>query len=161
MIERRVVDSSPLIFLARAGILDLLRIEDAQVAIPRAVAAELEQRGSNDRTVAAIRQAAWLNVVEDPRIPPSIQSWGLGAGESAVLAWALQTPPTEAVLDDLLARRCATVHGIPVRGTLGLILRAKQRGVIPAARPVLENLRHTGMYLSQEVLDEALRLVGE
>jgi predicted nucleic acid-binding protein len=48
-----------------------------------------------------------------------------------------------------------------VRGTLGLVLVAKQRGRIPAARPVLESLRASGMYLSDSVLNKALALVGE
>ncbi|HVG22421.1 MAG TPA: DUF3368 domain-containing protein, partial [Blastocatellia bacterium] len=66
-----------------------------------------------------------------------------------------------AIIDDLAGRRCAGVFGIPVRGTLGLILMAKRRGNIPAARPVLESLRQSGMYLSDRVLDEALALIGE
>jgi predicted nucleic acid-binding protein len=65
------------------------------------------------------------------------------------------------VLDDLAARRCARSLAIPVRGTLGLILIAKQRHIIPAARPLLEQLRRTGMYLSDHVLNRALRAVGE
>jgi predicted nucleic acid-binding protein len=51
--------------------------------------------------------------------------------------------------------------GIPVRGTLGIVITAKQRGVIPAARPVLEQLRLCGMYLSDRVINQALALVGE
>jgi predicted nucleic acid-binding protein len=41
------------------------------------------------------------------------------------------------------------------------VLIAKRRGIIPAARPVLENLRHAGMYLSDRVLNQALALIGE
>jgi predicted nucleic acid-binding protein len=58
-------------------------------------------------------------------------------------------------------RRCATTLGIPIRGTLGLVLTAKQRGEISAARPVLEQLRLSGMYLSDRVMNQALALVGE
>lgn len=36
------------------------------------------------------------------------------------------------------------MRGIPVRGTLGIVITAKLRGVIPAARPVLEQLRQCG-----------------
>lgn len=61
----------------------------------------------------------------------------------------------------MIARRCATTLGIPVRGTLGLVLTAKQRGTIGAARPVLEQLRLHGMYLSDRVMERALALVGE
>jgi predicted nucleic acid-binding protein len=48
-----------------------------------------------------------------------------------------------------------------VRGTLGLVLVARRRGVIPAARPVVERLRRSGMYLSDRVCDRALALIGE
>ncbi|HEY2737838.1 MAG TPA: DUF3368 domain-containing protein [Thermoanaerobaculia bacterium] len=46
-------------------------------------------------------------------------------------------------------------------GTLGLVLRAKRTGEISAARPLVEKLRDAGMYLSDRVLEPALRLVGE
>jgi predicted nucleic acid-binding protein len=78
-----------------------------------------------------------------------------------VLAWAVAHPATEAILDDLAGRRCAQKLGIPVRGTLGLVLAAKQQGQIVAARPIIEKLRQTGMYLSDRVINEALKLVGE
>ena len=93
--------------------------------------------------------------------PAQIQAWGLGPGESSVLAWAHSHPGSEAIIDDLAARRCAGALRIPVRGTLGLTLIAKQRGHISSARQVLEQLRQGGMYLSDEVMNEALALVGE
>jgi predicted nucleic acid-binding protein len=51
--------------------------------------------------------------------------------------------------------------GIPVRGTLGIVLAAKRRGLIPLARPVIDDLFATGLYLSRKVLEEALRRVNE
>ncbi len=68
---------------------------------------------------------------------------------------------TEVILDDLAARRCAKYLEIPVRGTLGLVLIAKQRNVIPSARRVLEKLRLAGMYLSDRVMNQALARVKE
>ena len=67
----------------------------------------------------------------------------------------------EAIIDDLAGRPCAAFLGIPVRGTLGIVLAAKQRGHIAAARPVMEALIKSGLYLSRAVLDEALKRVGE
>jgi len=64
-------------------------------------------------------------------------------------------------MDDLAGRRCAEALKIPVNGTLGLTLIAKKRGLIPAARPVLDALRQSGMYLSDRVVNQALMLVGE
>ena len=55
---------------------------------------------------------------------------------------------------------CCNIH-IPVRGTLGLALIAKQRGRVPSARQLLEQLRQGVMYLSDRVMNKALVLVGE
>jgi predicted nucleic acid-binding protein len=65
------------------------------------------------------------------------------------------------VIDDRDARRCAKALSIPHIGTLGLVLLAKRLGLIAAARPVAERLRLSGMYLSDQVLDDALARVGE
>lgn len=161
MAERAVVNASPLIFLTRAGLLDLLQLLSTEIIVPEIVASEIEIRGKSDPTAQAIANTAWLVVTQTPPIPTQIQSWGLGPGESSVLAWAHAHPGCEAILDDLAARRCAVTFNIPVRGTLGLALIAKQRGRIPSARRVLEQLRQGGMYLSDHVMDEALARVGE
>ena len=161
MAEPAVVNASPLILLARGGLFDLLRVAGERLIVPAAVANEIRRRGPADPTVRAIDQAGWLTVADDPPIPPAILAWDLGAGESAVLAWAQANPGTEAICDDLAARRCAATLGVPVRGTLALVLAARQRGIIDRARPLLERLRQAGMYLSDEVLDRALAKVGE
>jgi len=93
--------------------------------------------------------------------PTANSSLGLGPGESAVLAWAHTHVGSEAIIDDLAGRRCAAAFNIPVRGTLGLVLTAKQRGHISSARELLYQLRQAGMYLSDQVLNEALAKVGE
>jgi len=67
----------------------------------------------------------------------------------------------EAVLDDFEARQCARALGVPVTGTLGVILRAKKSGLIPAARPLLEELLRRGLYLSKDLVEQSLREVGE
>jgi predicted nucleic acid-binding protein len=65
------------------------------------------------------------------------------------------------IVDDLAARRCAEALGLPLTGTLGLVLKAKRKGLLPAARPALGKLLAAGMYLSPRILDQALALVGE
>jgi predicted nucleic acid-binding protein len=159
--ESAVVNASPLIFLSRAGLLDLLQLLSSEIIVPEVVASEIEVRGKSDPTAHAIANTSWLVVTQTPQVPPQIQAWGLGPGESSVLAWAHAHPGSEAIIDDLAGRRCAAALNIPVRGTLGLALIAKQRGRIPSARRVLEQLRQRGMYLSEHTMDEALARVGE
>lgn len=162
MPDLAVVNASPLIYLARAGHLELLRIAAAEVLVPDAVADEILARGPGDPTACALAASSqWLRVTEAPAPPPSILAWDLGPGESAVLALALARRPARAVVDDLAGRRCAEALGIPLRGTLGVVLLARQRGAIPNARAVLGTLRAAGMYLSDRVLNAALAEVGE
>lgn len=161
MAERAAVNTSPLIFLSKAGLLELLRLFGPTIVVPRAVANEVARFGPDDPTFAAVHRTSWLQVLDTPAIPPVIQAWDLGAGESAVLAWGYAHQNTEVIIDDLAARNCAAALGIPVRGTLGLVLTAKMRGTIPAARPIIEKMRASGMYLSDRVVDSSLRHVGE
>jgi predicted nucleic acid-binding protein len=159
--ESPAVNASPLIYLARAGLLDFLQLVAETVVVPAVVTDEIRRRGLTDITVQALQNTAWVVRIDNPPIPRIIQAWDLGDGESAVLAWAYTHPGTEAIVDDLAGRRCAAALGIPVRGTLGLVLTAKRRGRITDARAVLERLRQAGMYLSDRVMNQALALVGE
>ncbi len=155
-----VVDASPLIVLTRAGHLDLLQdFGEGRVLVPKAVATEVSAH--SDDAAKALKNLAWLLTVEVGPVPENIVAWGLGAGESSVLTWAALHLGTVAVLDDFAARRCAKVMGLRLIGTLGLALRAKRIGSIAAARPVVNDLQSSGLYLSDEVVSDALSLVGE
>jgi predicted nucleic acid-binding protein len=159
--EKRIINTSPLVFLARAGLLEMLRAGDHETVVPEPVIAEIQGHGDDDPTVKAIREVDWLILLPGPVVPSEIAAWELGPGESAVLALALAETGARVVIDDRDARRCARSLAIPVIGTLGLVLLAKETGRIEAARPVVERLRETGMYLADRVVNEALARVGE
>ncbi len=160
MASSAIVNASPLIFLARSGHLALLKAFADEVWVPEPVAEEILRRGQHDITAKAIEETNWLISKPVGDIPAAILDWRLGAGESAVLALAIEHQ-LEAIIDDLAGRKCAARLGIPVRGTLGIVLAAKKRGVIHQARPVIEEMMKTGLYLSKKVLDKALERVGE
>jgi predicted nucleic acid-binding protein len=120
------------------------------------------RRGSPDAAAEALRSEPWLRVVDPDPIPEVLHRFRLDAGEEAVLAWALSHPGTVAIIDDRLGRRAANHLDIPVIGLLGLIVDAKLRGVIPAARIVVDHLlRTTDWYLSRELCERVLRQIGE
>lgn len=156
-----VINTSPLIFLTKADLLTLLQTRYTTVLVPTTVAKEIQQYGPLDVTYQTIQKTDWLTMVDTPPASAELQACNLDAGEASVLAWACAHLGTEAILDDLAGRRCAEKLGIPIRGTLGLVLAAKQQGHIPEAKPVIERLRQTGMYLSDRVINKALALVGE
>jgi len=159
--ERWVFDASPLIVLAKAGRLAL--VEDAKIErlVPEAVARELIAGPVGDPARVTIEQGWGIRLPDQP-IPQTVLEWSLGHGESAVIAAALARPGSIAVLDDAEGRRCAQTLGVPLTGTLGIVLRAKRLGYIDQAASVLRELRAAGLYVVDDVIRVALeRVVGE
>jgi predicted nucleic acid-binding protein len=156
-----VVNASPVILLVQVGQLDLLQHLGPPVVIPEAAAMEIQRKGPSDPAVQALGQATWLVSVDPGPIPANVAAFGLGDGETAVLAHALANPSSGVILDDRAARKAAAALGIPNQGTLAVVVYAKAHGLIPAARPVVEQLRQHGMYLSDQLMNQALAKVGE
>ena len=93
---------------------------------------------------------------------PEILGWSLGAGESEVLSIALEQAGWTAVVDDATARSCARSLGIPVIGTLGVVLRAKRQGLVGSAAKIIQELRHVGLYIDDQFVQTVLKqVVGE
>jgi predicted nucleic acid-binding protein len=155
--ERWVVNASPLISLGKIGRLDLLSTLAAEVVVPEAVATEVERLGDSGST-GLIAPTFRIEKV-DPH--PLVTPWGLGLGEVAVLSLAQRSGSHVALLDDVAARRCAAALRIPTRGTLGVVLLAKSRGIIPSAATIIAALQAAGLYLSPDLVAYALNLVGE
>jgi predicted nucleic acid-binding protein len=78
-----------------------------------------------------------------------------------VISYALQQGNATVVLDDLAARRRARSLGLPLIGSVGVILRAKEHGLVPQVRPFLEKLRGGGGYVSENIIQQALKKADE
>ena len=87
--------------------------------------------------------------------------WNLGAGETAVLSFALAQPSYRAMVDDREARRCARTLGLRTLGTAGMLVLAKRRGLIASVEIGVVRLRDAGLWLSDEVVRVLLRQAGE
>jgi hypothetical protein len=156
-----VVNASPVITLAKAGYLSLLTALADEILLPAAVVAELLAAPASDPARQAIEQG-WGNRLSLANVPAIVLEWGLGAGEAAVIAAALESQGYTAVLDGAQGRKCARALGVPVIGTLGVVLRAKKMGRVASATSILRDLRDAGLYLDAATIAAALeQSVGE
>jgi predicted nucleic acid-binding protein len=73
----------------------------------------------------------------------------------------MEHPDFWAVIDDREARRCAMALHCRHMGTLGIMVLAKKRGVIPSIRRSLERLKEAGLWLSDALIDQVCRKSGE
>jgi predicted nucleic acid-binding protein len=161
MPEILVINASPLIFLGNAGRLDLLRASDAsRFLVPSSVLDEVTASQHSDRASRSVAEAEWLERAPAISIPAEIIEWDVGPGESAVIETCRRLGGARPVLDDLAGRKCARAFGLRVIGTAGLVIAAQQLGRIDDARKVLLELRATGMWLSDAVIERALRLAA-
>ncbi len=161
MPDKAIVNTSPIIVLAKIQHIHLLRALYRQILIPQAVADEIYARAENDPGRVWLDNEGKNYVGTVGAIDPVIAGWDLGAGESEVLSWAYHNPDFEAIVDDRAARNCALGLRIPIRGTLGLVLLAKEERHIQRVAPILRELVQSGLRLSPEILEEAKRIAGE
>ena len=82
-------------------------------------------------------------------------------GESSAIALAMEIPDSTVILDDYKARKIASQLDINFTGTLGIIIKAKLKGIIPSIKPFLEKIKQTNFRLSVELELQALKEAGE
>lgn len=156
-----IFNASPLIVLAKADLLNCLIPLGNQIWIPQAVVDEVSAVKSQSDP-ARVWLADKDAIIHAPiPILPFVMAWDLGDGESAVLSLADSIDDSYAVLDDQAARHCAQAMGLTSIGTLGLILMAKQKGLIQSARQALDDVIAAGLFISQHHVDSILRQAGE
>lgn len=156
-----VVDTSSLLFLAHLDRLDLLRREADEILVPPAVFQEL--RAKTDSAVKRIEsQRSWLRL----EAPQDMKTLGvlrldLDAGEAEVIALAYERSADRTVMDDLAGRRYARRLGLPLIGTVGLLLAARLRGEVASLKIEIERLRAVGFFVSEALVAEVLKSAGE
>ena len=161
MPEITVVNTSPIFYLHRLGLLDILNKLYDVITIPEAVNHELEQGRLQGEDVPRLEAYPWIKIlrVSLPQYLNLIVD--LGLGETEVLAIATDHPSALVVLDDKLARSIAEMQGFRLTGTAGVLLRAKEQRLIPALRPVIERLVSLNFRLKPDLLKMLLELSGE
>jgi predicted nucleic acid-binding protein len=156
-----VVNATPIIALALIDQMHLLHSLYERIVIPSAVQAEISAGGAAGIGVRELREATWVDVVslQDPSRANLIAD--LAPGEAEVIALAQERRADLVVIDERLARRHAERLGMRLTGTLGILLRAKQLGMVKAVAPLIDQLRQGGIHLGDDVVSEVLRLAGE
>jgi hypothetical protein len=154
-----VADSSALVALAVCNGLHLLDALYQQVRVPRAVFEECVIAGKP----AAEKLRAYLSdkTVDVDLSALVITANGLGAGELQAMALYKHLNAQHLLIDDQRAKKVASLNAIKAIGSLGLLLRAKEKGLIPAIKPYATIIQQANLYLSDVVVNEALRLAKE
>lgn len=157
-----VSNTGPLIALAKVDHLHLLEQLLGQVHIPPAVYRELLAKSGPELACLDEALTRFIELTQVPRMAPEVKiaTLRLDLGEQQAIALAYEFKAL-LVIDDHLGRTAARRLGLTITGLGGVLIRAKERGLVPAVRPLLDEIRQRGYWLSDELLDVVARLARE
>ncbi len=150
-----VADSGPLIALALVQRLDLLRDIYGTVLVPDAVWREVAESAPDRPGAVELVRSPWLVRTLLAHPPDILLRAELGPGEAEAIALATQLG-ARILLDERKARRIAEIgYGLLIRGTIGTLLLARKKNLIPAMGPLLLQMQLSGYFLSTALIEAA------
>ena len=157
-----VVNTTPLIALSHVGHLDILKKLYGEIIIPEAVYNELSVKAESICKKAVESSLDWIRVVKiQNQMAKTMYKTQLHDGEVEVMILAKEVVADVVIIDDANAKKHAKYLGLPVTGTVGVLIKAKQEGYINELRSILQRMVESGIYLSQSLIELCLKQAGE
>jgi len=148
-----VSNTSPISNLAKVGQLMLLQQIYGKIIIPTAVYYELTAEGAGELVATAVQTATWIETQPVAnRILVTRLLNQLNEGEAEAIALAVELNADQLLIDERLERREAASLGLRITGVLGVLLVAKRRTLIPAVKPVMDDLIAQAVFRISEQL---------
>ncbi len=161
-----VSNSGPLIHLAKAGRLDLLKELFGEVIIPHEVKLEVIDRGKGMADAFLIEsevENGWIVIDKsnNTKLKEIAENAGIDIGEAAAIMLA-KSKSCPVLIDDLAARRFAIGMGLEVVGSIGVLIRCAKVHKISRSE-ALETLEKLGrvMWLSIDVYEDARKIIDK
>jgi predicted nucleic acid-binding protein len=155
-----ICDSSPLVALSLCNELSLLDTLFNDVVVPEKVYNEINKTGKPEAgNIAAwaqgkVRRAGNQQVLQAINIT-------LDSGESEAIALYWENEADFLLIDEQKGRKIAAQNGIKIIGTLGVLLLAKQKGLITAVKPFVGLLRQSPVRISDYLYQKILEMAKE
>ena len=156
-----ISDTSPICYFARLGLLDVLHKLIGQILVPMAVVDEIDRGRAFIPELPDLRSLGWVDIDMVAANTRDASSSQLGPGETEVIDLARSLSGVCLLIDDFQAREYAIKRGFSVRGTLALLLMAKEKKYVREVRPLIDQLKKMGFRLSDSLQNTVLSLARE
>lgn len=140
-----------MILLEKIGELDLLQNLYGEILITPEVAEEVNLLTLRWIKVRAASDIHLQQIISD--------RYGIGEASSIALATELDSPLL--IIDDNKAKHYAMRLGIQVTGTFGVLIAAKEVGIISRVSPILEKIAQTNFRFDDKVRQMVLKIANE
>jgi len=145
-----VADTTCLIIFYKIGELELLKKLFGKLHITDTVLKEFNHSVPD-----------WIEVVQPKTEVHKGLAGYLDPGEATSIALASEYEESLLIIDEIKRRKAAKEMGIPVTGSLGVLIAAKNKGHLKAVKPVLEKIQETNFRISKELIERVLEKVNE
>jgi predicted nucleic acid-binding protein len=156
--ESIVINTGPLLALiAGYGDLSFLKKIYKRVLVPLEVCREIEAGGT---TAFGLKEFVQSDFIEKQTAPLEIVQFlknSLDLGEASVIQLALNQNISTVCIDEAVGIRIARLNGLYLTGSVGVLLRAKRKGVDFSMPEAIERMQSNGIFLSEKVINFALR----
>ena len=161
---RVISNTGPIIALAKVDRMSLLKELFGEVFIPTTVHKELCAKSGSEWDAIENALKDYLHIEEPIPLDAAVKLvlGDLDEGERQAIGLAV-TGDKEVLLllDDRAGRQAAQKLNISITGIVGILLLAKERGLINGIAEVLECMRNNGYWLSNKIVEVAKQLAGE
>jgi predicted nucleic acid-binding protein len=161
LIERWVVDASSVIILGKLSLIHLLTSLCDELIIPTAVAIEILRGPDSDNAKIWLKEGGFKFQKDIGIIDLKIASWDLGPGESEVISYCYANPQYIAIIDDRSGNKCAKTFSIKVKGTLAILVMAKEAKLIPKVKPIVDQMKARGFRIKSDLYNKIIELANE
>lgn len=158
-----VINTGPIIALvAGTDSLEWLPNLYGRIIIPFEVHQEIKAGGrGNPETLALQKINTQINIGYNKSKLPTDLTRELDLGEASVIHNAKLAGINTVAIDEKAGRRLARVHGLKVTGSLGILLKAKQNGIIANLSDCITRMRQHDIWVSAELIEDTLRQAKE
>ena len=155
-----VSNTTPIISLLKLSRLDILKELYSEITIPFAVFQEIET-GKNKGYYKDLSKINWINIVKIQDNQALKYFLDLDAGESEAIILATELGADLIIIDEKLGRFYAKHADLKVTGTIGILIKAKNQGIVKYLKPLLYELIEKDVWISERLIGEVLKHVGE
>ncbi len=145
---RKIIsNTSCLIVLDNIGLLYVLRELYGNILVTEEVSQEFDKELEDWVLIQKIHDEKYFKVINA----------FIDKGEASAIVLALETDNSILIIDDLKGRKIAKNLGLSITGTLGVLLKAKQQGLISSLKEVLDAFKDQGFRISSGLEREILK----
>lgn len=156
-----VVNTSPWISLSICGQINLLERMYKNIYMPVQVREEIMAGGIGSFGVKEFKTSPWLKISKVHDKEKLELLYELDKGEAEVIILAKEQNIKKVLIDEKIARQQARILGLEVIGTLGLLLKAKNKGLISSIKPSIKKILDNGVWINDEIVKGILKEAGE